>query len=156
MSETVRRSSRTSGETTPLQVTLPPVVLDTNIFVGGGFNPGSASARLIEAVRSGQLRMVWSEETRAETRRILEKIPPLDWDAVAELFDEAGRVEISVDLTDPRWSGIPDEEDRKFAALAVEGDAILITSDAHLLEADGDGLPRRATPGQAAGELGLK
>ncbi len=128
-------------------MTKPPVVLDTNIFVGGGFNPGSASARLIEAVRVGELRMIWSLETRAETRRILEKIPPLDWKAVEALFREEDQVEVLVELTDPRWSGIPDEEDRKFAALAAEGDAVLITSDAHLLEARGEGLPEIRTPG---------
>lgn len=132
----------------PMPVTPPAVVLDTNIFVGGGFNPGSASARLMAAVRAGELRMIWSDETRAETRRILEKIPPLDWEAVEELFREEDRVEVQVDLGDPRWGGIPDEEDRKFAALAVEGGAVLITSDAHLLDAEGDGLPEIRAPGR--------
>ena len=31
------------------------VVLDTNVFVAAGFNPGSHSARLIEAVRAGRV-----------------------------------------------------------------------------------------------------
>jgi len=34
------------------------VVLDTNVFVAAGFNPGSHSARLVEAVHDGRLRMV--------------------------------------------------------------------------------------------------
>lgn len=67
------------------------VVLDTNVFVAAGFYAQSHSARLIERVRRGQLRMVWTESTRAETRYVLEKIPPLDWDALADLFRDENR-----------------------------------------------------------------
>ena len=42
------------------------VVLDTNVFVAAGFNRGSHSAWLVEAVRDGRLRMVWDNATRAE------------------------------------------------------------------------------------------
>jgi len=108
------------------------VVLDTNVFVGAGFNPDSASAELIEAVRDGTLRMPWSEATRAETRRILEKIPPLAWDDVADLFLADARVEVTVD--EERFADVPDAEDRKFAALALEAGAILVSSDRHLLD----------------------
>ena len=34
-------------------------MLDTNVFVAAGFNPGSHSAWLVEAVRDGRLRMIW-------------------------------------------------------------------------------------------------
>ena len=37
----------------------PQVDLDTNVFVGAGFNPRSHSALLIDAVRDGRLRMEW-------------------------------------------------------------------------------------------------
>jgi hypothetical protein len=37
---------------------LATVVLDTNVFVAAGFNPRSASARIVEAVKRGQVRMV--------------------------------------------------------------------------------------------------
>ncbi len=108
------------------------VVLDTNVFVGAGFNPGSASAELIAAVRSGDLRMAWSEATRAETRRILEKIPPLSWDDVADVFRDEWRVD--VDLDEDRFSEVPDPEDRKFVALATAANAVLVSSDGHLLD----------------------
>ncbi len=112
------------------------VVLDTNVFVGAGFHPGSASAELIDAVRAGDLRMVWSEATRAETRRVVEKIPPLAragaWDAFDEAFRDADRVEVTLDESD--FAAVPDPTDRKFAALAAETGAILVSSDRHLLD----------------------
>lgn len=108
------------------------VVLDTNVFVGAGFNPGSASAEMIEAVRNGDLHMPWSDLTRAETRRILQKIPPLAWDDVAEVFRPEARLDVEVD--EDRFSAVPDPEDRKFAALALEAGAILVSSDRHLLD----------------------
>ena len=41
------------------------VVLDTNVFVAAGFNPGSHSARLVEAVRDGRLGMAgWAWKCR--------------------------------------------------------------------------------------------
>lgn len=113
-----------------------PVVLDTNVFVGAGFNPGSASAEMIDAVRTGELRMVWSDETRAETRRIVEKIPPLAragaWAAFAEVFRAEDRVEVTVD--EARFADVPDPEDRKFAALAAAAGATLVSSDSDLLD----------------------
>jgi uncharacterized protein len=42
----------------------PRVVLDTNVFVGAGFNPRSHSALLLDAVRDGRLRMVWDDAIR--------------------------------------------------------------------------------------------
>jgi predicted nucleic acid-binding protein len=44
----------------------PHVVLDTNVFVGAGFNPRSHSALLLDAVRDGRLRMVWDDATHKE------------------------------------------------------------------------------------------
>ena len=53
------------------------VVLDTNVLVAAGFNPRSASAKIVEAVKQGELRMVWNEATRPEIERIMQQIPPL-------------------------------------------------------------------------------
>lgn len=123
---------------------IPRVVLDTNVFVGAGFNPGSASAEMIEAVRAGELRMAWSEATRAETQRVVEKIPPLArdgaWARFEEAFREEGRVEVTLD--EARFSEVPDPADRKFAALAAQAGAILVSSDRHLL----DHVPALAPP----------
>ncbi len=108
------------------------VILDTNVFVAAGFNRESASAHIVEQVRAGHLRMVWNDQTRAETQRILNRIPPLSWSGVAGLFREEDRYEGE---TSPRkFNYIPDAGDRKFAALAEASGALLITNDAHLLD----------------------
>lgn len=116
------------------------VVVDTNIFVGAGFRPDSASGGIIEAVRDGRLRMIWTDATRGETRRVLEKIPPLDWSVFEPLFVEAGRVEGAPDEGGLDW--VHDESDRKFAALARAANAVLVTNDDHLLaDRDQAGFP---------------
>lgn len=129
----------------------PAVVVDTNTFIAAGFNPRSASARVIEAVRVGTLRMVWNEATREETRFVAEKIPPIRWDAFVDLFREENRFDGE---TDERAFGhVPDRSDRKFAALAAAACATLITQDDHLLgtrdEADVDVVTPREFLGRA-------
>jgi predicted nucleic acid-binding protein len=110
---------------------LPAAILDTNVFVAAGFNPRSASRQIVRQVRLGQLRMIWNEETRREIRYILEKIPPLSWAQVAELFRPENRF---AGPTRPEAFGyIADPEDRKFAALAEATGAVLVTQDDHLL-----------------------
>jgi len=109
----------------------PAVVLDTNVFVAAGFNPGSDAARVVGAVREGRLRMAWNDATRQETRAILERIPPLSWQTVEGLFREEGRFR---ERTAPdRFRQIPDPDDRKFAALAHAAGAILVSLDDDLL-----------------------
>ncbi|MGB2983206.1 MAG: putative toxin-antitoxin system toxin component, PIN family [Candidatus Bipolaricaulia bacterium] len=110
---------------------LPALVIDTNVFVAALFKPSSDSARILSAIRQGSARMLWNDETRRETRAILEKIPPLSWDAVAGLFLDEERC---VAETDPeRFTQIPDPDDRKFAGLAHAAGAILISLDDDLL-----------------------
>jgi predicted nucleic acid-binding protein len=107
------------------------VVLDTNVFVAAGFNPHSASARIVESVRAGRLRMVWNEETRRETESVVRQIPPLSWGSFAGLFRPEERAPADVPLA--RFAYIPDPADRKFAALAKSTGAVLVTADDHLL-----------------------
>jgi uncharacterized protein len=114
-------------------MTAPRVVLDTNVFVAAGFNPGSHSARLVEAVRDGRLRMVWDHATREEIEQVMRQIPRLSWPAIADLFRAEDRFDGS---THPDEFGfVPDPPDRKFAALAAAVQAPLVTSDAGLLNA---------------------
>ncbi len=109
------------------------VVLDTNVFIAAAFKPGSDSARVLEAVRSGRLRLVWSEATRNEAEALLEKIPPISWETVADLFEEGNRWPELLD--DSEFSTVPDPDDRKFAALAAASGATLVSLDSHLLDA---------------------
>lgn len=125
---------------------LPAVVLDTNVFVAAGFNRRSSSARILERIREHQLRMVWNEHTQRETRYILEKIPPLAWDDVADLFRPEERFAASLDRTP--FSAITDPDDRKFAALAVASEAVLVTADDHLLSQRHDPRVEILTPSE--------
>jgi predicted nucleic acid-binding protein len=111
------------------------VVLDTNVFVAAGFNPGSHSARLVEAVRDGRLRMVWDDATHAEIEHVMRQIPRLSWTRIADLFRSEDRFGGS---THPEAFGfVPDPADRKFAALADAVRAPLVTSDTGLLNSGG-------------------
>ena len=56
------------------------------MFVAAGFNPRSHSARLVQAVRDGRLRMIWDDAIREETEHVMRQIPPLSWTRVAGLF----------------------------------------------------------------------
>jgi predicted nucleic acid-binding protein len=107
------------------------VVLDTNVFVAAGFNPRSASARILDAVRAGRYQLIWNEPTRRETEMILRRIPRLDWENVADLFRPEGEFTGPVDPDG--FDFITDPDDRKFAALSAAANAPLVTNDNHLL-----------------------
>ena len=123
-----------------------PVVIDTNVFVGAGFRPDSASGRLVQAVRDGMVRMLWCDATRAETRTVLSKIPPLSWPAVEELFREEDRVQGHPDEGGLEW--VTDPDDRKFAALARATGAVLVSNDDHLLAGRDEASIVVLTPGE--------
>ena len=103
------------------------VVIDTNVFVAAGFNPRSASARILEGVREGRFRLIWNQPTRSETEMILRRIPRLDWQKIADLFRPEGEFAGPVDPT--AFTEIADPDDRKFAALSAAADVPLVTSD---------------------------
>jgi len=106
-------------------------VLDTNVIVAAGFRPASASGRILDRVRAGALRLVWNERTREETERILRRIPPLDWDAVADLFRPENRCEHRLDPA--RHEHLSGSLDREFLALAEAAGVTLVTADGELL-----------------------
>jgi uncharacterized protein len=103
------------------------VVVDTNVFVAAGFNPNSASARLLESIREGRFRLIWNQPTRGETEMILRRIPRLDWRIAADLFRPDGEFTRPVDPA--AFAAIADPDDRKFAALAAAANTPLITND---------------------------
>lgn len=121
-------------------------VLDTNVFVGAGFNPGSSSARLLKMVETGDLELLWTEATRRETAHILRQIPRLSWDEVEPLFRAEARFADELPL-EP-FGYVEDPDDRKFAALAAASGATLVTSDDHLLQHRGRSDLDIATPSQ--------
>jgi predicted nucleic acid-binding protein len=128
------------------------VVLDTNVFVAAGFNPRSHSARLLQAVRDGRLRMIWNDATRDETQHILRQIPRLSWARVETLFRETDKFH---GATHPAQFGyVPDPADRKFAALADAAQVPLVTSDTGLIKARAHARIPIMTPGDFARRCG--
>lgn len=100
--------------------------------MAAGFNSGSHAAQIVAAVRRGDLMMVWNRATREEILLILNRIPPLDAAAAADLFRPAGEHAADRDLQP--YSFIPDRADRVFAALAEAAGATLVSNDSHLLD----------------------
>ena len=109
------------------------IVIDTNVFVAAGFNPRSASARVLAAARDGRFRLIWNTSTRRETEMILMRIPRLDWERFADLFQPEGEFTGSVDAD--AFALISDPDDRKFAALSAAAKRPLVTNDSDLLSA---------------------
>lgn len=107
------------------------VVLDTNVLVAAGFNRDSASADILRLARQGELRIVWDQATLDETRQVIGRIPPLQWQQFQDLFK--GEHQFTGGCHPEALSVIADPQDRKFAALAQAADALLISSDDHLL-----------------------
>jgi len=103
------------------------VVIDTNVFVAAGFNPRSASARVLEGVRERRFRLIWNQPTRRETEMILQRIPRVDWQKVADLFPPEDEFTGPADPT--AFAAIADPDDRKFAALSAAANVPLVTSD---------------------------
>jgi predicted nucleic acid-binding protein len=119
---------------------LERVVIDSSVVIAGLFRPQSDSGRILQRLRDRSLQLVWDEATCRETRRLVQRIPPIDWEAVAELY----RPEHRWDTSGQHPPGSPgafervcDPDDRKFARLAWESQAILLSLDAHLLEVNG-------------------
>lgn len=129
----------------------PCVVLDTNVVVAAGFRPRSASGRVLAAVRAGRLRLAWDDATRAETERIVGRIPPLRGRDALPAWADADRWPGPTDAA--AFTHVPDPDDRAFAALAAAAGATLVTMDAHLLAGRGSGAPRIVAPGELAMEL---
>jgi uncharacterized protein len=109
----------------------PRLVLDTNIFVAAGFNPASASAEVLRKIEAGEIELVWDNFTRAETRQIINQIPPLSWERFERIFEQ--NTSFSGKTNPEQFTLVSDPEDRKFAALATAADAVLLTNDDHLL-----------------------
>jgi predicted nucleic acid-binding protein len=107
------------------------IVIDTNVFVAAGFNPKSASARVLADIRRGRFLLIWNKPTQRETEVILRRIPRLDWERVADLFRPEGEFIGPVDSD--AFALVRDPDDRKFAALSAAAKRPLITNDKHLL-----------------------
>ena len=107
------------------------IVVDTNVFVAAGFNPRSAAARILTAVREGRFQLIWNEPTRRETEMIMRQIPHLYSERVADLFEV--ETEFLGPVDPESFVFVTDPQDRKFAALSGAAQTPLVTNDNHLL-----------------------
>ncbi len=123
------------------------IVLDTNVLIDGFQDDYCAEAKLIDAVRSGELMAVATPKVMKEYRLILGRL----------IADRQYRSRIEeflsmLEETEPEYVDvtIDDEEDMKFLEAAVGGEAdVVVTSDRHLLDAgEADGV-RIITPEEA-------
>ena len=111
----------------------PRVVLDTNTFVAARFNPGSASARIIDLCIGGECQALLSAKLRAEIESVLRRVRAgEEFRAKVRAFLRSAEVvrvarELPLVMEDP--------EDNKFLNCALRGKAdYLVTSDRHLLK----------------------
>ncbi|HEV2107178.1 MAG TPA: putative toxin-antitoxin system toxin component, PIN family [Thermomicrobiales bacterium] len=107
------------------------VILDTNIFVGAGFNPRSSSAKILDLIEEGSVALIWNDATLREIEKIIRRIPKLAWEDFARLFQDEHKYTHQAPEGD--FLQIEDPDDRKFAALAQATQAVLISIDDHLL-----------------------
>jgi predicted nucleic acid-binding protein len=113
------------------RVIMRRIVIDTNVFVAAGFNPRSAAARILTAVREGRFQLIWNDPTRRETEMILRRIPHIDWARASDLFQP--ETEFTGPVDPESFALVPDPEDRKFAALSAAAQTPLVTNDHDLL-----------------------
>ena len=128
-------------------------MLDTNVFVGAGFRPASASGRLVAAARAGRLAVVWTAATRDEAERVVGQIPPLgafDWSAI---FRPDGEHTAPLDLAP--FEHVAGHLDQTLAALALAASVPLVTADGPLVAGAEQSGVLVYRPAQALAALGL-
>jgi predicted nucleic acid-binding protein len=97
--------------------------------------------------------MIWNDATRDEAEYILRRIPRLSWDQFASLFRESDRFQ--GETTPDQFEYVADPADRKFAALAAAGNALLVTQDAGLLRGLAGTSVQALTPGESVRRCGV-
>lgn len=123
------------------------LVFDTNVLIDGFQDDFSSQARLIDAVRDGELEAMLTAALEKEYRFILRKLIENRRyrDRINEFLDSAQKVEPK-----PVAVVIDDHEDIKFLEAAVGGQAdLLVTADRHLLDVGNIGQTEIVTPSEA-------
>ncbi|MBK9795082.1 MAG: putative toxin-antitoxin system toxin component, PIN family [Holophagaceae bacterium] len=106
------------------------IVLDTNVIVSAGINPGGATARIVmDWVLEGQVQVVTSPWIVAEYREVMQRAKfrrhgfPPQW--LGFLVDES----LHLPEPDPWLGPIPDAKDGPFLALAQAAGAWLVSGN---------------------------
>jgi len=114
-------------------------VIDPNVWVSAVINPFGAPARVVEAVTSEELVAVVSQHLLDEVTAVLIRPKFRRWVSVADAvaFVEAlgGYADLYPDPDTPA-PRVRDPEDDYLVALAEAAEAVIVTGDADLLDAD--------------------
>ncbi|MFH1403570.1 MAG: putative toxin-antitoxin system toxin component, PIN family [Candidatus Altiarchaeota archaeon] len=112
----------------------PIIVVDTNLFIAGRWNPRSSSNSIIDLVLEDKVNAVYTFEIKDENLFILEKVKPGKeyLDKVIRYYQHARKV-----VPARRVSLCPDKSDNRFLEAAeAAGADYIVTSDHHLLDLD--------------------
>lgn len=123
------------------------VVLDTNVLIDAYNDDFSPAAKLLDAVRHGELDAVYTRRVEREYHRILRQlIANEDFQARIREFLAAAQITEYAPAPDVQ---LDDEEDIKIVEAAVGGSAdVIVSSDRHLLDASPIGNIKILTPNE--------
>jgi uncharacterized protein len=108
------------------------IVFDTNVLIDGFHDDFSAQARLIDAVRDGEIEALVTPAIMQEYRRILRRL--IEDSQYADRIEDFLSMAREVSAQNVHVE-IDDEEDEKFFEAAVGGGAdLVVTNDRHLLD----------------------
>lgn len=104
------------------------IVLDTNVLVSALLSPNGPPARLLAAVKDGDVTLITSEEQLQELHRVLYRLnAQVRPDEAESLVD--GLRAVGVIATDlPDVDDSPDPDDNQILATAIAGGADVIVS----------------------------
>lgn len=109
------------------------VVLDTNLLIAAFFNKQSASYKILEKVREGEIEAFWTQSIWEEGKKILENVgaDKLFYNKLEEVFKPQNEIE---DF--PKVQVVEDDpSDNKFLGCALKAGAkYIISNDRHLLK----------------------
>jgi putative PIN family toxin of toxin-antitoxin system len=106
-------------------------VVDTNVWVSAFLTPAGASAKLLDAVRRGQLVPAYSNAIESEYREVLSRPRfRLGPELVAEFFERLHEVGRHVEHSSPVAFALPDPDDAPFIALARHLNCPIVTGNA--------------------------
>jgi putative PIN family toxin of toxin-antitoxin system len=115
------------------------VVIDPNVWVSAVINPFGVPARVVEAVTTGKLVAVVSQHLLDELTAVLIRPKFRRWvsvaDAVAFVETLGGYADRYPDHDAPA-PRVRDPNDASLVALAEAAEAVIVTGDADLLDAD--------------------
>jgi putative PIN family toxin of toxin-antitoxin system len=107
------------------------ILVDTNVFVASAYNEGSASAKIVNAVRQKKFQLVVSPAIMQEYEAVLSRAIRSDV-ARERVWQTLEAAENVVPEQNPPVT--EDRSDDKFLAAAVASEAsAIVTSDQHLL-----------------------